>query len=129
MSRRLPAAFLLLAWLCASGAMLDVAQVFAWARMFQGYARTESISIAARDTFDPDRPCPICRALSRARQAAAQHPAAVRAPGLDKVVLILERSTPFVAAAPRTGWAEWTPGPEPAHCADVPVPPPRRVCA
>ena len=104
MSRRLPVICLLAAWLCASGAMLDVAQLVAWARMFAGYARTESVLSAARDTFDPARPCAICCAVCRAREAAGQHAPAVPPAGRDKLVLILERAAPFV---PESGLLAW----------------------
>ncbi len=80
MSRRLASISLLTAWLCASGAMLDVAQVVAWTRMFAGYARTESIAAAARETFDPGKPCAMCRAVSKARDAGCdRHAPAVQA--------------------------------------------------
>lgn len=38
LNRRLPIIALLLAWVCANGALLDAAQVLAWAKMFRGYA-------------------------------------------------------------------------------------------
>ena len=98
MARRLPALSLLLAWLCASGAMLDVAQVAAWARMFAGYVRTESVAAAARETFDPAKPCQICRAVSKARAAAAPR-AAVPSAGPEKIILIFERSALLLACA------------------------------
>src|SRR5277367_3965041 len=63
-SRRLPAISLICAALCASGTLLDMAQVFAWTRMFAGYARNESIAAAARETFDPAKPCALCCAVS-----------------------------------------------------------------
>src|SRR5271170_5027716 len=97
MFRRLPAISLLCAWLCASGAMLDVAQVFAWTRMFTGYARNESVVAAVRDTFDPARPCAICCALCRARQAESQPVPAIPTAASDRMILILDRPGVFVA--------------------------------
>ena len=125
MFRRLSAACLLGAWLCASGAMLDLAQVVAWARMFGGYARTESLCSAARDTFDPDKPCALCRAVTEARHAAEQRGPAVPAAGSEKLILIFEQSVPFVAAAVDRSWPEAASVCAPARAAEVPVPPPR----
>jgi hypothetical protein len=125
MARRLPAISLLLAWLCASGAMLDVAQVFAWTRMFAGYAGTESVAAAVRDTFDPGRPCAICRAVSRAREAAGQRAPAVPPSGADRMVLICERSEVFVAGPAKREWPDAPISCAVARSGEVPVPPPR----
>jgi hypothetical protein len=130
MSRRLASISLLAAWLCASGAMLDVAQVVAWTRMFAGYARTESIVAAARETFDPGKPCALCRAVSKARDACCDRRApAVPSAGAEKMVLILERASPFVASPEPTAWPERAPAHAPVREADVPVPPPRAALA
>jgi hypothetical protein len=124
MARRLPALSLLLAWLCASGAMLDVAQVAAWARMFAGYVRTESVAAAARETFDPAKPCQICRAVSKARAAAAPR-AAVPPAGPEKIILIFERSALLLAGPAQRIWPALTPARAWSRAGDVPVPPPR----
>jgi hypothetical protein len=123
--RRLPALSLLCAWLCASGALLDVAQVLAWTHMFAGYARTESIVAAARETFDPAKPCALCCAVGRAREASKQHGPAVPAASSEKMLLICERAVPFVAAPSLRSWPEMTPVWALMRIGDVPVPPPR----
>jgi hypothetical protein len=123
--RRLPVLSLLCAWLCASGALLDMAQVFAWTRMFAGYARTESIAAAARETFDPAKPCALCCAVSKARETARQHGPAVPAAASERMILILERSALFVAASGQRSWPEGEPTSALARGGDVPVPPPR----
>ena len=125
MFRRLSAVSLLCAWLCASGAMLDVAQAFAWARMFAGYARTQSLAAAASETFDPGRPCEICRAVSKAREASDNRGPAVPSAGGQKLLLILERPTPFFAAPAREKWPATPVVRAEPRAADVPVPPPR----
>jgi hypothetical protein len=125
MLRRLPALSLLLAWLCASGAMLDIAQVFAWTRMFAGYTTTKSVVAAAKETFDPDKPCAICRALSKAREASDQHGPAVPTGASEKIILILDGSTCFVPLSARQNWPEPIQGPAVARIGDVPVPPPK----
>ncbi len=118
---------LLCAWLCASGALLDVAQVAAWGRMFAGYARSESLAAAARETFDPGKPCAICRAVSKAR--AASNPAAPRVATADKLVLIFDAPATLVVRAASPDWP--VPGDLSAATrpGDVPVPPPRAVAA
>lgn len=129
MFRRLSAVSLLCAWLCASGAMLDVAQAFAWTRMFAGYARNESVAAAVRDTFDPGRPCALCCALSKVRQAAGQHVPAVPSAGVDRLILIFERPDVYVAVRAERAWPDAPfAGTAPRAC-DVPVPPPRAVLA
>jgi hypothetical protein len=125
MFRRLSAAGLLCAWLCASGAMLDVAQVIAWARMFGAYARTESLTVAAKETFDPAKPCGICLAVGRARAAADGRVPPVASASAEKLVLIFERCAPFVAWAAPQSWPRVAPSRAPACVAEVPVPPPR----
>jgi hypothetical protein len=113
------------AWLCASGAMLDMAQVVAWTHMFAGYARTESVIQAARNTFDPAKPCALCRAVSNARHASDGHGPAIPNAGSEKIVLILERAAPFVGARVPGNWREAPSLGAPVRPADVPVPPPR----
>jgi hypothetical protein len=125
MFRRLPAISLVCAWLCASGAMLDVAQVFAWTRMFTGYARNESVIAAVRDTFDPGRPCQLCRALGCAREASARGAPAIPNAGGERMILILERPELFFAASPDGAWPEFGGVRAAARACDVPVPPPR----
>lgn len=125
MFRRLSAVSLLCAWLCASGAMLDVAQGFAWARMFAGYARTRSFAAAARETFDPGKPCTICRAVGRAREASGQHGPAVPSAGGQRMLMILERPAAFFAPAAAGGWPVEPAARAEVRGSDVPVPPPR----
>jgi hypothetical protein len=109
--------------------MLDVAQVFAWMRMFAGYARTESIIAAAKETFDPDKPCPICRAVSRAREASNQHGPAAPSASSEKIILILDVPAPFVAASAQRSWPEMLQVRASARIGEVPVPPPKATLA
>jgi len=125
MSRRLATISLMTAWLCASGAMLDVAQVAAWARMFAGYARTESVVAAARETFDPAKPCAMCKALGKAREACDHRSPAVPNPGVEKIILISERVQPFVVLVAPRAWPRVACAGMPVRGAEVPVPPPR----
>jgi len=129
MSRRLASFSLLCAWLCASGAMLDVAQVFAWGRMFTGYARSESLIAAARETFDPGKPCEICRAVSKAREASGKHAPAVPSAGTEKMVMIFERMAPTLMPPIERSWPTAPGARVLVQGGDVPVPPPRPLPA
>ncbi len=129
MSRRLASISLLCAWLFASGAVLDVAQGVAWTRMFAGYVRTESIVAAARDTFDPGKPCALCRCVSQARGASGHPGPAVVSAGTEKMVLILEPASPFIAISSSPEWSERMFLRPQARGGDVPVPPPREARA
>lgn len=120
-------ACLLCAWMCASGAMLGLAQVAAWGQMFAGYARCESLSDAARETFDPNKPCAICRAVSKAHQAAET--SALSKNAADKVILICERPAAFVAREATPVWPTFGPLRPIARSGEVLVPPPRTVAA
>lgn len=125
MNRRVACAALLCAWLCASGAMLDVAQVIAWTRMFANYARTESLSAATSETFDLAKPCTMCRAITKAREASESRSPAAPAPSAEKIILICENSSDFVPSKVEAVWPDIEPGVAAALCGEVPVPPPR----
>jgi hypothetical protein len=105
--------------------MLDVAQVFAWTSMFAGYARTESLTDAVKETFDPGKPCAICKVVSLARTASARHAPPLSSPGGDKVILIFERPSVFVAASAKRAWPRVEFARAGARGGEVPVPPPR----
>ncbi|MFA5057217.1 MAG: hypothetical protein WC485_03820 [Opitutaceae bacterium] len=125
MRRHLSVACLLAAWLCATGALLDVAQVLAWTRMFTGYVHTLPVAQALSRTFDPEQPCALCLAVQKARETGRRQspPPAVTAG--QKVVLISQPAESLAPAATPVAWlgsdqisaSSWLP--------PVPVPPPR----
>lgn len=125
MRRLLSVACLLLAWLCATGALLDVTQVLAWTRMFVGYACTMSPGQAISQTFDSGQPCEICLAVQKARETGRKQPPAATAAAAKQIVLICQ---PAETAAPLCSFCVW---PEPGRthvlswCPPVAVPPPR----
>jgi hypothetical protein len=108
--------------------MLDVAQGFAWARMFTGYARSESVASAARDTFDPARPCRICLAVKAARDASSAHCPVAQQAETSKIVLAFEEPGIFIGQAPSRVWLLVMSVGAPARSEDVPLPPPRAGC-
>jgi hypothetical protein len=122
---RLAAVLVLAGWLAASGALLEVAQVFAWCRMFAGYAGTYSVAEAAARTFDPTRPCPICRALQKAERKQHEAPPAAPNAATERPILICERAEPMVFARQGLAWEVQQEIPACGPVRAVPVPPPR----
>ncbi len=118
---------LVAAWFCASGAMLDLVQVVAWARMFSNYARSMPVTEAAVETMDPGKPCPICLAVRRARAGARdQQQPATSARAAEKQLLVSQESAgPVVARPDRAEWPEVKTGKRAIRTDRVPVPPPR----
>ena len=124
---------LLFAWLCANGSVWDVVQVVAWGKMFASYAQTLSVRQSVRETMDPNKPCSLCLAVSKARAAAAaQNRAAAsseRENRLAKLLLNREERAPFYLRTTTSEWAEYAPVIGPEHIEAVPVPPPRAATA
>lgn len=127
MLKRLPSAALLLAWLFANGALLDAVQVLAWGRMFAGYAETMDVRAALARTFDPSRPCHLCRNVAKAReQAKSQLPAAAER-SAEKLILALHRPAPVILSPVTETWENPSPAVGPIRSDPVPVRPPRRL--
>lgn len=125
MRRGVSIAGLLFAWLCAQGALTDAMQVFAWGRMFTGYARTMTWSAAVRQTFDPNKPCELCCAVREVRKAERKAPAAPLTDDAAKLVLFLTAAEAGVG--PALSSAEFSSRESMATewCVPVPKPPPR----
>jgi len=120
--RHLSVLCLLAAWLCANGVVLDIVQVYAWARMFTGYAQAVSLGQAAAETFDPSKPCAICKAVQKARDSAPKQEATSAA---ERITLICQRSRILVAGPSAPEWPDVPPRFAPAWSAPVPQQPPR----
>jgi len=65
----------LVAWLAASGLSADLLQVFAYANMAAGNARTMDAGAAVAKAMT-DVPCAMCKVAAAARQASEQAPLA-----------------------------------------------------
>jgi hypothetical protein len=116
---------LLLAWLCANGALLEGVQVFAWAKMFAGYTQSMTVAAALRETFDPAKPCEMCLGVAAAKDTAKkQLPAAVEN-STGKIVLALEAANKFVVAPVPEAWPPIATMAALSRSEAVPVPPPR----
>ncbi len=125
---RLSICGLLFAWLCASGGLLDIAQVFAWTRMYAGYAQSMSVGEALAQTFDPAKPCELCVAVLKVREAsggAAKTPAAAASAEIEKVVLIAQGAAPLVIAPVLEEWPAARDEFSGMRVEPVPLPPPR----
>jgi hypothetical protein len=99
--RRVSLILALFAWLLATGSHLDVVQTVGWARMFASYAKTMSLTEAARMTFVSDNFCDVCTFVQTSKQAREGHAAPVPAgTSSTKVILAFQPSPVFVLSAP-----------------------------
>lgn len=127
MRRTLSTTCLLIAWLCANGAVWNVVQVVAWAKMFQEYSQMMPATDALALTFDGSAPCDMCQIAQGGQDAARRQlpTEAALGGGQEKIVLIADSVPVPVLVAPDSVW------PGLAHEAGllrtetVPVPPPR----
>lgn len=125
--RRLSIAALLLAWLCANGAVWNVVQFVAWAKMYQDYSRVMPVSQALQLTFDGEAPCDLCTLSQDAQDTArSQLPReADLGGGVDKILLICDLAPVPVMVAPGVSWPGLRPEAGLTRDEAVPVRPPR----
>ena len=123
--RTLAIASLLLAWICANGAVWDVVQVFAWARMFAGYAHVLPVQAALSETFDSNKPCPICLAVAKAKETEHRQSPQQIERSAEKLVLACEASERVLIQPSAQEWPADPAHPGLVRIEPVPVPPPR----
>ncbi len=90
--RTLSTTCLLLAWLCANGAVWNVVQAVAWAKMFSEYSQVMPVAAALELTFDGSAPCEMCT-LAQSNQDAARRQLPTEAAlggGTEKILLIAD---------------------------------------
>jgi hypothetical protein len=118
---------LVIAWLCANGAVWNVVQVVAWSKMYLDYARVLPARIALSKTFDPSKPCELCKVVRHAEESArGQLPRdAELKGGVEKVHLIAEGEPDSVLAAPTLAWPHSGNQAGIERTGRVPLPPPR----
>lgn len=109
---------LLLAWLCANGAIWDVAQVIAWSRMFAANTASMDVGEAFRATFDPANRCRLCAKIAEGRVNEEQQMPAPNGPADEKLVLAREVPARMVLVSPAVNWP-----PAPARVAPVRIEP------
>ena len=113
------------AWFCATGAGLDLVQTYAWARMFEGFARETTLGEAAAETFDSSHMCPICRAVQREKEAAARQRSQA-SPSEERITVLALQASDCGLFPPRArAWPSLIPARASARGRSVPVPPPR----
>lgn len=128
MRKKIASLSLLLAWLCANGAVLDAVQLVAWGKMFAGYSQVMPIGAALRATLDPSRPCDLCVAVvdMKANWGKQQLPnSGSEQNSMAKVVLALETPPQFVLPPTSESWPTVLASAAPSRTERVPVPPPR----
>jgi hypothetical protein len=121
---------ILLAWFAATGIQWDFVQVFAWGRMFAGYAQTMPLSRAVSLTFQPDNLCGLCRIVKDAKQQEGQSGVPQSGSAAGKAPLVFQAAQGVVVARPAVApW--WTSGPvAPETIRAAPqLPPPRAAVA
>jgi hypothetical protein len=123
--RKLSIACLLLAWLCANGAVWNVVQVVGWAKMIRDYAQVMPVAQAVQVTFDGSAPCDLCTIAQTGQDAARDNPAPAALGGGEKILLIAECVPAPVLVAPDFSWPGVANDAGLTRTESVPVPPPR----
>jgi len=127
MKTRIAHVSLLLAALLAAGSHLDLAQVFAWGRMFAGYAQEMPLAEAVAQTFNPEAACSLCRAIGHAREQQESSPL-TETKVSKKILLAFAPASHFIASIGESmplRTQDWkTPRMEKTA---PPVPPPREL--
>ncbi|MDB6113432.1 MAG: hypothetical protein JWQ83_71 [Lacunisphaera sp.] len=127
MRRKFSIGCLLLAWLCANGALWNIVQVVAWVKMLHDYSQVMSGVQAVKITFDGSAPCALCKISQHARDAAREQLPREDALGGDagKILLLSECIPAVVLTAPDFRWPGVADAASPTRTEAVPVPPPR----
>lgn len=116
---------LLLAGLLANGTEWDLLQVVAWTRMTVTYTQTMSLGEALKLTFSPDKPCALCRAVTKGRQNQSS-PLPSDDKLREKIDLVFQPvSKQFATVTAPERWSLSDLKPLGAERASPPVPPPR----
>ena len=125
--RRISLGCLLFAWLCANGALWNVVQVVAWAKMYHDYAQIMPAARALQITCDGSAPCDPCRLSQSAEETARQQLPrdAALGGGMEKILLVAESLPVVVVTAPEFAWPGVGPDAGSTRSDKVPVPPPR----
>ncbi|MBA4136580.1 MAG: hypothetical protein C0518_04610 [Opitutus sp.] len=115
----------MLAWLCANGAVWNVVQVVAWAKMFRDYAEVLPTAQALRLTFAGEA-CELCHFAQAGQDAARdQLPRDAALGASDRLLLVFQAAPPLVMSPPEFAWPGLVPEIGRLRWDGVPVPPPR----
>ena len=129
MRRTLSIGCLLIAWLCANGAVWNVVQVVAWGKMFHDYSEAMAPGEALSLTFDGTKPCDLCHIAQSAEDTARQQqPREADLGGsTEKLLLLSDDASALVVTAPEFCWPGLDHDAGFTRTESVPVPPPRRL--
>lgn len=128
MRRHVSIAALVLGWLCANGAIWNVVQVVAWARMIHDYSQVMPAARAVTLALSGDAPCDVCKFVDTARDTAGRElPRDAALGATDKLVLALHPSAPIVLPVPDSTWPPIGDFSGSERREPVPLPPPR-IC-
>ena len=126
MRHRISITALLLAWLCANGAVWNVAQAVAWAKMIHDYSRVMPAAKAWQVTFDGSKPCELCKFSRTAQETEREQlPREADLGGSDKILLAFHVAAPLVLHVPDTAWPGVDHDTDLTRTEPVPVRPPR----
>ena len=128
MRRRLSLLLTLTAWLLATGSEWDLVQTFALGRMFVTNVRTMPLLDAAKRTLSPEGRCPICAAVTAAKQQEENSAAVPEGRAGGKIFLLYQPApAPVVAAPAFSSWSPSDPLVRSLGRAAPPLPPPRSL--
>jgi len=124
--RHFSVACLLLAWLCANGAVWNVVQVVGWTKMLRDNSRVMTLAQALEVTFDGSTACKFCHLAEQGQDASRDaQPSTAPDASADKILLIAECVPAPVLFAPGNSWPGATDASGRLRTEAVPVPPPR----
>jgi hypothetical protein len=125
--RKLSLTCLLIAWLCANGAVWDLVQVVAWGRMFAHYTSYLSPVQAFEKTFDSSQPCALCVAVHKAQDTAREQlpREAALGGGPERLLFVADCTPAIVVTGPEFSWPGVVDDAGLIRTEAVPVPPPR----
>ncbi len=124
--RKLSIGFLLLAWLCANGAVWNVVQVVGWAKMFRDYSQVMPAAQAIQLTFSGEAPCGMCTIAQTGQDASRDNPTPAALGGAtEKILLIADCAPAPVLVAPDFSWPGLVHETGLTRTDEVPVTPPR----
>ena len=77
LSHRLVPLVSLVLLLSLTGVHWGILQTVAWGRMIVAYSAEDGFALGVKKTFDGQHPCPLCKAIKRARASEQNAPAAL----------------------------------------------------
>lgn len=116
---------LLLAWVCANGAIWDAAQLLVWGKMFSDNVRVMKVSAALEATFDPAKACQLCAGVATAKETAKQQMPQSVERAAEKLLLVLHTPAPVLFQNESGEWPPALASVALTRAESVPVPPPR----